>query len=547
MCFYGLYIGRKNQNINQILVSNYDAPWFIVLFGVMSTQASAITYLSLPGQAYHHGLKFVQFYFGLPIAMFFLIYLLVPLYKKYQLISIYSYLENRFNKQTRYFIASLFLISRSLSTGISIFAPALILTHLFNISIIITSIIIGGILIIYTAYGGAKSVSKTQQWQFLGIILGMIGIAFYLVKLLPNPLAIHLSHFHLQDKLQVFTSGFNKGNFNWNDKYNLWSGMIGGFFLQLSYFGTDQSQVSRYLIGKNIKNIKLGLLFNALLKIPMQLGILFIGILIYLFYTNSSEPIFFNQPLVDKALKTTYSKTLESYRLQYDVLNAIEKKILAQDGSNNAIEVNKIKESKLKLQEQFKITLKKAIPSADLNDTNYIFIYFLKNNLPTGLLGMMLALLFMASWGSIAPALHALAKSTMIEFKSFFTFDFENEKIYIKKFRTIIVIWGIFAILIAILSSRLGSLIEVVNVLGSLFYGVILGVFLVGFFLPQIKGFATFWSAIITEFFVIIFFLLNYFGIIGIGFLWLNAIGSLGLIVLAIVIQQISKFTKYAR
>jgi Na+/proline symporter len=523
----------------------------------MGTQASAITFLSAPGQAYTDGMRFVQYYFGLPLAMVVICITFVPLFNRLKVYTAYHFLENRFDVKTRTLTSALFLLQRALSTGISIYAPSLILSSLFGWDIFWTNIVMGGLLIIYTVNGGAKAIAYTQQLQFLIIFVAMAAAGYYIVRMLPSEVgftdALHVGG--KLGKLNIITSGSEAGGFNWNDRYNIWSGLIGGFFLALSYFGTDQSQVGRYLTARNNRESKLGLLMNGIVKIPMQFFILLIGVLVFSFYQFRPAPLSFNSSIVADVQQSVYKDSAARLQVSYDSVNTIkQQKALAftqamRKGDSGAVqsltaELKNINAFSQKQREQFN-AWGKRVSTRDTNDTNYIFLSFVKEHLPAGLKGLLIAIIFLAAWGSIAAALNSLAASTVVDFHQRFavTDDTANEYI-ISKWYTFG--WGVFCILVAQFAHRLGnSLIEAVNVLGSLFYGVILGIFLVAFYVKRVKGTAAFYAALITELFVVLLFFKKDIPALhflpDIGFLWLNAIGAIAVVLIGLLLQSILK------
>ncbi len=553
---YGLYKSRTTKDLDGYFLSNRSMPWYLVLLSIMGTQASAITFLSAPGQAFTDGMRFVQYYFGLPLAMVVLCITFVPRFSKLRVFTAYEFLETRFDLKTRVFTSFLFLLQRGLSTGISIYAPSIILSSLLGWNIVLTNIIMGGLLIIYTVSGGAKAVAYTQQLQFVIIFVGMFLAGYMIVHQLPEGVGFidALKVSGATGKLNVITTGYKNGSFDWNDRYNIFSGVIGGFFLALSYFGTDQSQVGRYLTAKNNTQSKLGLLMNGIVKVPMQFFILLIGALLFTFYQFKPSPVFHNRAVEEKAYTTPYKDSLQYIRQQYDALNLTQNNLslaFVNEGHQTAaVENDQIKENlqagdikMQKLRVDYKETIKKALPLADSNDTNYIFLRFVIDFLPVGLIGLLIAIIFLASWGSIAAALNSLASCTMIDFHQRFSKPpvnesavFVSEREYrISKWYTFG--WGIFSIFIAQFANRMGSLIEAVNVLGSLFYGVILGIFLVAFYVKRIGGRAVFWSAVVSEIAVVTLFLLNQYEIIGLSFLWLNVVGALLVVMIAWFLQ----------
>jgi solute:Na+ symporter, SSS family len=548
---YGLYKSRTAKNLEGYFLSNRSMPWWLVLLSIMGTQASAITFLSAPGQAYTDGMRFVQYYFGLPIAMVIICISFVPLFNKLKVFTAYEFLEQRFDVKTRVFTSSLFLISRGLSTGISIYAPSIILSSLLGWDIFYTNIVMGGLLIIYTVSGGARAVAYTQQLQMVIIFIGMFLAGWLVVHYLPEGVgfADALKVSGASGKLNVITTGFTEKGFDWKDRYNIISGVIGGFFLALSYFGTDQSQVGRYLTAKDNTESKIGLLMNGLVKVPMQFSILLLGALLFTFYQFHSAPIFFNQSVAEKAKTTPYADSLSKLE------NRFMAEQLQQQGYSKTYVIKRDEHFKDSLrlgstkmaatQKAYKEVLKKAVPTSDTNDTNYIFLRFVIDFLPKGLVGLLIAIIFLAAWGSIAAALNSLASCTMIDFHVRFRGKAYNREdaaqcaseYRVSKYYTLG--WGVFCVITAEFATGMGSLIEVVNILGSLFYGVILGIFLVAFYLKKVQSNAVFTAAIFGELIVIAFFLLDKYNIIGLGFLWLNVVGALAVVILAWIAQQI--------
>ncbi len=555
---YGLYKSSTTKNLEGYFLSNRTLPWYLVLLSIMGTQASAITFLSAPGQAFTDGMRFVQYYFGLPLAMIVISVSFVPIFERLKVFTAYEYLEKRFNLKTRTFTSILFLLSRGFSTGISIYAPSIILSSLLGWDIFWTNIVMGGILIIYTVSGGAKAVAYTQQLQFVIIFGAMFIAGYYIVHDLPANISFSdaLRVSGASGKLNVITSGVTANGFDWKDRYNLISGLIGGFFFALSYFGTDQSQVGRYLTAKDNTESRMGLLMNGLVKVPMQFLILLLGALLFTYYQFNTGPVFFNKAVNEKVFTSPYGDSLKIIQQEYDYASS-HHTLLAQQyveslhKKDEKLEIYKDSLQKSNehinlLRIQYKTYLKKADTGTDTNDTNYIFIRFVVDNLPVGLVGLLIAVIFLASWGSIAAALNSLASCTMIDFYVRFKKhqvhpnpDIEELRKY-NQSKWFTLGWGVFCIVVAQFSNRLGSLIEAVNVLGSLFYGVILGIFLVAFYMKKIEGNAVFWGAIIGELIVVLLFILDYKGIIGFGFLWLTVAGALAVIVLSWIISMIT-------
>jgi SSS family solute:Na+ symporter len=546
---YGLYKSRTSKNLEGYFLSNRSMPWWLVLLSIMGTQASAITFLSAPGQAYTDGMRFVQYYFGLPIAMVILCITFVPLFHKIKVFTAYEFLEKRFDLKTRTFTSSLFLLSRGLSTGISIYAPSIILSSLLGWDIFWTNIVMGGLLIIYTVTGGAKAVAYTQQLQLVIIFVGLFIAGYLIVHYLPEGVGFTdaLKVSGAAGKMNVITTGITAKGFDWKDKYNIVSGVIGGFFLALSYFGTDQSQVGRYLTSKSDKESRLGLLMNGLVKVPMQFFILLLGAMLFTFYQFNKAPVFFNQSVAEQAMQTPYRDSLKQIEARFDAQQIVQQRVSKQ----YAIEKHDIYKDSLRqgaakmtaIQQQYQSVLKKALPKADTSDTNYIFLRFVIDFLPKGLIGLLIAIIFLAAWGSIAAALNSLASCTMIDFHlrlRGMQYDGKDEEQCLKDYkvsRYYTLGWGIFCIITAEFATGMGSLIEAVNVLGSLFYGVILGIFLVAFYFKKIGSAAVFKAAILGELIVIACFFLDKYNIIGLGFLWLNVVGAVAVVLLSILFQ----------
>ena len=519
---YGIYKSKSTKNLEGYFLSNRSMPWYLVLLSIMGTQASAITYLTGPGQAFTDGMRFVQYYFGLPFAMIVISIFFVPVYSRLKVFTAYEFLEKRYDVKTRTLTTFLFLLSRGLSTGVSIYAPSLILCSIMGWNIYYTNILMGGLLIIYTMSGGAKAIAHTQKLQMIIVFVSLFIIGYIAVSLLPNNMgfADAIQNAKSFGKMNVITTGMTDKGFDWKDKYNIWSGLIGGFFLALSYFGTDHSQVGRYLTAKNIDESRKGLLMNGLVKVPMQFFILLIGILIFSFYMYNKAPIYFDDTKIVAAQKTIYKDSLNILQKKYE--DATTQKDITLTTA---------------LRKEYKTILKKALPGDDANDTNFIFLRFVKDNLPAGLIGLLFAVIFLSAWGSIAGALNSLAACTVIDFhKKFIQKDDSNTNDYkISQWYTFA--WGIFCIIIAMFAQNIGnSLIEAVNILGSIFYGVILGIFLVAFWIKKIKANAVFWAAIIGEIAVIAIYKSDI-----ISFLWLNVIGALLVVGLSIIFQTIIK------
>ncbi len=554
---YGLYKGRTTRNLDGYFLSNRSMPWGLILLSIIGTQASAVTFLSAPGQAYTKGMNFVQYYFGLPLAMIVVCIFFVPIFSRLKVYTAYEYLENRFDGKTRMLTAFLFLLQRGLSTGISVFAPSIILSSLLGWNIYWTNVFMGGILIIYTMSGGAKAVAYTQQLQLVIIFAGMFLAAYMIVNMLPEGVGF-IDALHVSGKLgrtNVITTGFTEKGFDWADQYNLLSGIIGGFFLSLSYFGADQSQVGRYLTAKSITESRMGLLMNGLVKVPMQFLILLVGAMLFTFYQFNSAPVFFNERQVTRIENTPLKDSFQLAKTEYEKIGSQKKEaVTAFTNALHSDEDDKVKSAAVELKsldrqsDSLRGKVKGWIKSAggNENDTNYIFLRFVLDYLPAGLVGLLIAIIFLASWGSIAAAINSLASCTMIDFHRKLTKTAITPEREYRFSKWYTLGWGVFCIIVAMFTYNIGnSLIEAVNVLGSLFYGVILGVFLVAFFFKKIKsGTTVFWAAILAEAVVLIVFVLSKAKILPLGFLWLNPIGAFAVMAFSLLLSSFTENKK---
>ncbi len=544
---YGIWKSRGTKNIDGFLLADKKLPWYHIGLSVMATQASAITFLSAPGQGYNDGLRFVQFYFGLPLAMIVICITFIPIFKNLNVFTAYEFLEKRFDLKTRSLTAFLFLLQRGLSTGITIYAPSIVLSTILQIDIRFTTLFTGCIVILYTVYGGTKAVSYTQVLQMSIIFSGLFMAAYMVVHLLPANIgfvdALHIAG--KMDKLNAIDT-----NFNWDNKYNIWSGIIGGFFLQLSYFGTDQSQVGRYLTGKSITQSRLGLVMNGLIKIPMQFFILLIGTLVFTFYQFQQPPVFFNPVEVERIENSTYKNDFLKIENNYQLAHAekqirVNELVAAIESKNEkAIDAAQMQlleannQSEL-IRNEAKDLMLKNNADADTNDTNYIFLSFVTQYLPVGLVGLLIAIIFLASMGSTASGLNSLASTTVIDFYKRLINKNASDHNYLNASRWSTVGWGIFCMIVALYASKLGNLIEAVNILGSLFYGTILGIFIVAFYLKKVCGTAVFYAAVLAEAFIVYAWLTDLT-----AFLWLNVIGCLLVMFFSILIQKFFSKTK---
>ncbi|HEV7231672.1 MAG TPA: sodium:solute symporter [Bacteroidia bacterium] len=539
---YGIWKSRGMKNIESYLLADRQMPWYHVGLSVMATQASAITFISAPGLAYTDGLRFIQFYFGLPLAMIVLCITFIPIFQKLNVFTAYEFLEKRFDNKTRSLTAFLFLLQRGLSTGITIYAPSIILSIILNIDITYTTLLMGTLVIIYTVYGGARAVSHTQLLQMAVIFAGLIAAACTVVYLLPKNVGI-VDALHIAGKMGKLNAIDTR--FDLNNRYNIWSGIIGGFFLQLSYFGTDQSQVGRYLTGKSIAQSRLGLVMNGLIKIPMQFLILLIGILVFSFYQYHQAPLFFNKLEVQRIENSPYKDSYRQLETEYQSIHLRKEKRIEQlveaehNGNSPAIDSARIylREDNAAtdtIRKKAGLLMKKNNSKSDTNDTNFIFLRFVTENLPRGLVGLLIAIIFLASMGSTSSGLNSLASTTVIDFYRRFQRKDAAPGVYLSASRWSTVGWGIFCMCVAFFAHKLGNLIEAVNILGSLFYGTILGIFLVAFYMKKINGTAVFYAALITEAFIVV---ASWYNLA--AFLWLNVIGCLLLMVLAWLLQQL--------
>ena len=541
---YGIYKSRGKKNLDSYLLANREMPWYNVGLSVMATQASAITFLSAPGQGFTDGTRFVQFYFGLPLAMIVLCITFIPIYHRLKVYTAYEYLEQRFDVKTRSFTAFLFLIQRGVSTGITIYAPSIILSTLLEIPHYYTTSIIGVLVILYTVYGGTKAVSHTHFLQMFIIFSGMFIAGYMIIKLLPDGFGFSETY-HLAGELGKLNTIDTK--LDWNNKYNLWSGLLGGFFLALSYFGTDQSQVGRYLAGKSIRESRMGLLMNGLVKIPMQYSILLIGALLVVFYQFYSAPLYFNEQAVKEIKESKYASKFDSLENVAASLAKVKSEsinLLSQAYQNNNDEQAAIEVSKLKSYESTYQALRKETKSMfneakllnDADDSNYIFLNFVMHYMPKGLVGLIIAIIFLASMGSTASGLSSLASTTCVDVYKNLIIKNNTDNNYVNSSRYFTVAWGVFCMFVAFFAGKLGNLIEAVNILGSLFYGTILGIFVVAFYFKKLGANAVFYGALMAELIVC---LVYYFDLT--AFLWLNLIGCLGVVLFAYLLHLTAK------
>lgn len=556
---YGVWKTRNVSSVQSYLMGDRDLPWWTIGLSIMATQASAITFLSTPGQAYDDGMRFAQFYFGLPVAMVILCIFVLPIYYRLKVYTAYEYLEGRFDLRTRTLTALLFLIQRGLAAGITIYAPAIILSTIMGWRLNLTILFIGVIVIFYTVMGGTKAVSVTQKQQMIVILSGMFLAAVILVFQLPPDISFGdaVGIAGKMQKLNVVDFEFDLSN-----RYNFWSGMLGGVFLFLSYFGTDQSQVQRYLSGKSLTESRLGLLFNGILKVPMQFLVLFVGILVFIFFQFIQPPIHFNRANLDALRSSEYAAELEELEEEHTLVferqqEAIRGLVQAIDSDDEAAitasqaQVSALQAKDDAIRTEVKELIDNSNPDAETSDTDYVFITFVINYLPIGLVGLLLAVIFSAAMSSTSSELNALATTTVIDIYRRSLVKDKSDKHYLNASKVITILWGLIALAFAASASLFDNLIEAVNIIGSLFYGVILGIFLVAFFLKWIKGRAVFLAALIAEAIILVIFYMTYFEVeftfmgevrkIEIAYLWLNLIGCSLTMIFAMLLHNIIK------
>ncbi len=540
---YGVWKTRSVKSVQSYLLGDRDLPWWTIGLSIMATQASAITFLSTPGQAYEDGMRFAQFYFGLPVAMVFLSIFVLPIYYRLKVYTAYEYLEGRFDLKTRTMTAILFLLQRGLAAGLTIYAPAIILSSILDWPLTPTTLFIGVVVIFYTVLGGTKAVSVTQKQQMIVILTGMFIAAVILVFKLPSDVTFSdaVGVAGKMGKLNVVDFEFDLSN-----RYTFWSGMLGGVFLFLSYFGTDQSQVQRYLSGKSLTESRLGLLFNGILKVPMQFLVLFVGILVFVFFQFNHPPVHFNTANVKNLQGTPYQEEFDQYQDSYAQLNEqkegeIRQMIQALRTEDEATlsqaqgRYENILEEENRIRDDVKTLISEQNPAAKTEDTDYVFITFVTTYLPIGLVGLLLAVIFSAAMSSTSSELNALATTTVIDIYRRSLAPDKSDHHYLQASKMFTIIWGGIALLFALVANLFDNLIEAVNIIGSLFYGVILGIFVVAFFMKNIKGNAVFLAAIVGEIIVLIIFALDNYGYISIAYLWLNLIGCILVMILAAI------------
>lgn len=540
---YGTWKTRGSKNVEDYIKGGNEAKWWTIGLSVMATQASAITFLSTPGQAFHDGMGFVQFYFGLPIAMVIICLVFIPLYHRLKVYTAYEFLENRFDLKTRSLTAILFLIQRGLAAGITIYAPAIILSAVLGWNLNLLIIIIGILVIIYTVSGGTKAVNMTQKQQMAVIFIGMFVAFFLIISYLPENITFTkaLDIAGASGKMDILDFSFD-----FNNRYTFWSGIIGGTFLALSYFGTDQSQVQRYLSGKSVKEMQMGLIFNGLLKVPMQFFILLVGVMVFVFYQFNTSPINFNPAATNVVQNSTYAYDYKQIEYQqYNIYLEKQQRIkqfINDESDENAAAIKALNEKDRSLRESAKWLMKLAAGeqglSVETNDKDYVFIHFILNQLPRGLIGLLLAVILSAAMSSTASELNALSSTTTMDlYKRSFASN-KDENHYLKASKWFTLAWGILAIIIACVAYLADNLIQLVNIIGSIFYGNVLGIFLLAFFFKYIKANAVFVAALITQVIVITGWWFDWM-----PYLWLNVFGCGLVICIAFIVQFLNQNT----
>lgn len=525
---YGIWKNNSHKNIQEYLKGGNEARWWTVGLSVMATQASAITFLSTPGQAYHDGMGFVQFYFGLPFAMLIICLFFIPVYHRLKVYTAYEFLENRFDLRVRTLTAILFLVQRGLAAGITIYAPAIILSVVLGWDLKLMVLFVGTLVVTYTLIGGTKAVNVTQKQQMFVIFLGMF-IAFgFIISRFPEGISFSdaLQIAGKAGKLEVLDFSIDM-----NSRYTFWSGLTGGLFLALSYFGTDQSQVQRYLSGKSLKESQMGLIMNGLLKVPMQFFILLVGVMVFVFYQFEPAPIHFNPKAIAVVKNTSESEAFKT--LEFENLDTQQKLRAALLRGSQSDEIQLLSSKELAQRKSAKALINKAAPEQETNDKDYVFISFILGYLPSGLIGLLIAVIFSAAMSSTASELNALAATTTVDLYQR-NVGQKSDAHYVKASKGFTLAWGLIAIIFASVGNLFENLIQLVNIIGSVFYGTILGVFLVAIFIQHIKGKAIFWAAVLSEALIIILFSQDV-----VSFLWLNLIGAVLTVVLGLVFQKL--------
>jgi solute:Na+ symporter, SSS family len=527
---YGVWRSRNSvADSDDFLAGKRDLPWLTIGLSIMATQASAVTFLSTPGQAFADGMQFVQFYFGLPIAMVILAYFVLPIYYKLRVTTAYEYLEQRFDLRIRSLTAVLFLIQRGMAAAISILAPSIILCAVFGWNLALTNFFMAVFVVFYTISGGSAAVSRTQELQMTVALSGII-LAFVLI-MYNLPAGVGIS-----EAWQIAGAGGKTKvidwGFSWTDRYNVWSGVLGATFLFLSYFGTDQSQVGRYLSGKTLRESRIGLLFNGLIKIPMQFLVLAVGVMVWVFFQFNQPPLHFNQ--ANLAMLKGTPQEIVYQKLEADDSQLFAQKAAVLEGltqaqvSKDEVQINarmadlqSLEKRRNELRAQAATLISEVNPKADTKDKDYVFINFVLGHIPKGLIGLILAMIFCASWSTTASELSALAATSVSDIYRRSLAPGRSDAHYLLVSKWAVALWGVFIVLFAIFAALSENLIQAVNMIGSLFYGTILGVFFTAFFMKTVGGKAVFAAAIVSEIVVLIMF----FGISKDAYLWYNPLG----------------------
>ncbi|MDT0678239.1 sodium:solute symporter [Autumnicola musiva] len=541
--WYGVYNSRGSQNVKDYIKGGGDAEWWTIGLSVMATQASAITFLSTPGQAFHDGMGFVQFYFGVPIAVVIICMVFIPIYHRLKVYTAYQYLESRFDRKTRTLTAILFLIQRGLAAGLTIYAPAIVLSAVLGWNLTGLIILIGTLVIIYTVSGGTKAVNITHKQQMAVILTGMISTFFIILYSLPENVdftsALEIAG--SSGKMEILDFSFDFEN-----RYTLWSGLLGGTFLMLSYFGTDQSQVQRYLTGKSVRESQLGLIFNGLLKVPLQFFILLVGVMVFVFYQFNDTPLNFNPAATETVLNSDYSEQYQDLMTDHKRIEKQKQDVVLnfaeagpQEKEQFREKLNSLNSEERKIREEAKTFIDAADKDAESNDKDYIFIHFILNNLPRGVVGLLLAVILSAAMSSTASELNALASTTAIDLYKRGVKTDKKDQHFLKASKWFTLLWGGIAITFASVADLFDNLIQLVNIIGSIFYGNVLGVFLLAFFVKRVSSTPTFIAALITQLVIIGIFLLDI-----IPYLWLNLLGCAIVMLLALLIEQFTKTEK---
>ncbi len=543
---YGVFKTRKkNENINSYLLGDNQLKWGTIGLSVMATQASAITFLSTPGQAFESGMAFVQNYLGLPLALIVVSAVFIPIYYRLKVYTAYEYLENRFDLKSRLLAAFLFLIQRGLAAGITIYAPAIVLSSILGWNLSLTILVVGVLVIIYTVSGGTRAVSLTQKWQMAIILIGM-GIAFgTIIHNLPENVGF-LNGLTLAGKMgKTEAVDFS---FDFSKRYTFWSGITGGFFLALSYFGTDQSQVQRYLGGRSVRESRLGLMFNAVLKIPMQFGILLTGVMVFVFFQFQPHDVLFDSAsaklMESAANKSDFEQVRADYNANHDAKRTVAFAMIDALESDNDAEIaateeklNALNAKSQKLRGEAKSLVIASFPKNTQRDSDYVFINYILNFMPAGLVGLLLAVILSAAMSSTAGELNALGSTTSVDFYKRLIKPSASDAHYVFASKCLTAGWGLVAVGFALFADLFENLIEAVNILGSIFYGTILGIFLTAFFLKKVKGHAVFIAAVLAEAGVLTsFFMFRE----EISYLYFNIIGCALVMLLALAISALS-------